>query len=220
MASISERKPRRAESSDNGHSAVRDQYLRVKASIPARCSSSAWATSTRCSTRTPRLVARELEIDADAGATGGAARSTPDGRRAAPRGGGLHRAADRQGLPRGGLRAGQRSGALEGAGRARGGARRHAGHGGRPGDAGRQAQQLSRRRRRRARRPWASPMPTSPPASSPARSSPRADPEAALLQELARVQPAELLVEATEAPSLRSGRRPADCGRQGDESER
>ncbi len=34
-----------------------------------------------------------------------------------------------------------------------------------------------------------------------------ADPESALLQELARVQPAELLVEATEAPSLRLGRR-------------
>ncbi len=36
------------------------------------------------------------------------------------------------------------------------------------------------------------------------------EPEAALLQELARVQPAELLVEATEAPALRLGRRSAE----------
>ena len=49
-------------------------------------------------------------------------------------------------------------------------------------------------------------MPMSPPASSPARSSAPADPEIALSQELARVQPAEVLIEAPRARTAYSSR--------------
>ena len=62
MASISERKPRRAESSDNGHSAVRDQYLRVKAEHPGAILFFRLGDFYEMFDEDAELVARELEL--------------------------------------------------------------------------------------------------------------------------------------------------------------
>ena len=62
MASISERKPRRAESSDNGHSAVRDQYLRVKAEHPGAILFFRLGDFYEMFEEDAELVARELEL--------------------------------------------------------------------------------------------------------------------------------------------------------------
>ena len=62
MASISERKPRRVESSDNGHSAVRDQYLRVKAEHPGAILFFRLGDFYEMFDEDAELVARELEL--------------------------------------------------------------------------------------------------------------------------------------------------------------
>ncbi len=62
MASISERKPRRAESADNGHSAVRDQYLRVKAEHPNAILFFRLGDFYEMFDEDAELVARELEL--------------------------------------------------------------------------------------------------------------------------------------------------------------
>jgi DNA mismatch repair protein MutS len=62
MASISERKPRRAESADNGHSAVREQYLRVKAERPGAILFFRLGDFYEMFDEDAELVARELEL--------------------------------------------------------------------------------------------------------------------------------------------------------------
>jgi DNA mismatch repair protein MutS len=62
MASLSERKTRRAESSDNGHSAVRDQYLRVKAEHPGAILFFRLGDFYEMFDEDAELVARELEL--------------------------------------------------------------------------------------------------------------------------------------------------------------